>query len=369
MNKDIPSLYIHIPFCKEICDYCDFTKLQYFRFMAEKYLSALKEEFKIYQPFNKLKTIYIGGGTPTCLDDDLFEELLKMVYPYTNGVLEYTVEANPESLSLIKLQLMKKYGVNRISTGVESTDDKILQLINRHHTYKDVVTAIKNARSVGFNNINVDLILGLPQVSEKMLEKDLKNLLDLHVEHVSCYSLTVHPHTMFFLKNIKEPDDDYARSLYDVVDKILTDNGFIHYEVSNFAKKGFESKHNYTYWKNEQYYGLGLGASGFIDHYRYTNTRNIHAYCELNFNKEKEYIDWENDEHYYLMLNLRTIEGINLEDYHKMYGVDFLEKYGKVIDPYLKNGHLVYGKERNIIHPSYSGMMILDTILVDLFAN
>lgn len=369
MTKDIPSLYIHIPFCREICDYCDFPKLQYFRFIAEKYLLVLKEEMELYAPFRNLKTIYIGGGTPTALDDDLFEQLLKMVSPYSKGVDEYTIEANPESLSRIKLQLMKKYGVNRLSIGVESTDNKILKIINRHHTYEDVIIAIKNANEVGFNNINVDLILGLPHVSKKQINQDIKNLLTLNIKHISCYSLTVHPHTKFYLNNVLEPDDDLVRSLYDIVDHELTSNGFIHYEVSNFAQPGYMSKHNLNYWKNKHYYGLGLGAASFINHYRYTNTRNINAYNKFNFKKEKEYVDDKNDEHYFLMLNLRTIEGIDLNEYQRLYSIDFLTKYGKVLRPYIENGYLIYQKETQAIYPSHSGMMILDTILVDLFAN
>ena len=158
MNK-VNSLYIHIPFCHKICDYCDFTKLQYFRNFAIKYLEALKDELNSYQ-IKDLKTIYVGGGTPTALDDDLFEELLKIIDKYTSGVQEYTFEANPESLSLNKIKMLKCHGVNRVSLGVQTTDDKILKAVNRDHSFAQVKTAIKNLKEMGIDNINVDVILG-----------------------------------------------------------------------------------------------------------------------------------------------------------------------------------------------------------------
>ena len=206
-NNSPKSLYIHIPFCEALCDYCDFPKLQYFTFFAAKYLIYLQKELDSYNIGKDLKTIYIGGGTPTSLEDHLFEKLLKMVLPYTKNIQEYTIEANPESLSLNKLKLMKNYGVNRLSIGVESTDDKILKTINRHHTFSDVKKAIKMAKEVGFDNINVDLILGLPHCLKPQLKKDLDNLLSLPITHISCYSLSIHPHTSFYLRGIKERKD------------------------------------------------------------------------------------------------------------------------------------------------------------------
>ena len=220
-NKEILSLYIHVPFCEHLCDYCDFPKLQYFRTFAEKYLSALKREIESYQITNPLKTIYIGGGTPTALEDDLFEQLLKIISPFSQGILEYTIEANPESLSENKLGLMKRYGVNRISLGVQTTDNKILALINRRHTYEDVKIAISRARKMGFDNLNVDLIIGLPHVNEVRFQADIANILALDVEHISLYGLTIHPHTVFYTKGIKEPDEALVRRFYDIAQKEL----------------------------------------------------------------------------------------------------------------------------------------------------
>ena len=365
-NKDVKSLYIHIPFCQHICDYCDFPKLQYFRSFAEKYLKSLKRELNSYNIKHQLKTIYVGGGTPTALDDDLFEELLQIIQPYTRGIIEYTFEANPESLSIRKLELLKQYGVNRLSIGVESTNDKILKAINRHHAFQDVKTAISAARKMGFDNLNVDLIIGLPHVNKSLLKEDLDNILSLGVDHISCYSLTVHPNTVFYIKGINEPTDEMARDLYDLVESTLKEAGYIHYEVSNWAKPGKESIHNFTYWKDEPYYGIGLGASGYINDVRYTNTRNLEKYLSGQYVEEKETVSLEDDKTYFIMLNLRTNQGIDLKEYRNRFSEDLLVTHKEAIENFIKEGLLFINKENEQLIATYNGMMILDQIILEL---
>ena len=350
----IKSLYIHIPFCNKICDYCDFTKLQYFRNFAVSYLEALKDELKSY-PIKDLKTIYVGGGTPTALEDDLFEELLKIIDTYTAGVQEYTFEANPESLSLNKIRLLKAHGVNRVSLGVQTTNDKILKAINRDHSFAQVKEAIKNLKENEIDNINVDLILGLPHTSENILKEDLKNILSLDIKHVSCYGLTVNPHTVLFTKGFKEPEGDVLRKYYDIVEEALTKNGFVHYEVSNWAKPGFQSEHNLTYWRNEEYYGCGLGAAGYIKDIRYKNTINLSQYLTRVFISEKEEVSERDKLTYQVMLNLRTIEGLNKS---------FLVNKEKEINDLVDSGLLQIEGDR--LKPTYQGMMILDQIILKL---
>ena len=365
MMKNKPqALYIHIPFCEHICDYCDFPKLQYFRNFAIKYLETLRKELCSYNINHQLETIYVGGGTPTALEDDLFLELLEMIAPYSKGVKEYTFEANPESLSIIKLKRMKQHGVNRLSIGVESTDDKILSLINRKHTFEDVQTAIQRAREIGFDNINVDLIIGLPHVQKVNFIKDLDKVIALDVEHISCYSLTVHPHTVFSLKGVEEPKDEFARELYDIAEEKLKEAGFIHYEISNWAKPGRESLHNYTYWKDEQYYGVGFGAAGYIKDIRYTNTRNLELYNKCEYVAEKETVTLEDDKIYFIMLSLRTIRGIVLSEYEERFGEDFYKAHQETVDAFIKQGDLIFKDGR--IYPTYNGMMILDQIIMAL---
>ena len=354
MNKEIISLYIHIPFCNKICDYCDFTKLQYFRNFALDYLKVLKAELKSYKIKN-LKTIYVGGGTPTALDDDLFLELLETLDKYTKGVKEYTFEANPESLSLNKIKMLKEHHVNRVSVGVQTTNDKILQSVNRDHTFEQVKTAINNLKENGIDNINVDLILGLPHSSEKILKEDLKNILSLDIKHISCYGLTVNPHTALYNKGFKEPESDRLRDFYDIVEHSLKENDFIHYEVSNWAKEGYQSEHNLTYWRNQQYFGVGLGASGYIKDIRYKNTINLNEYLKHHFIYEKEVVTPKDKLTYQIMLNLRTIEGLEKS---------FIENKDQEIKELIDNGLL---KEvGNHLIPTYEGMMTLDQIILAL---
>ena len=362
--NNIRSLYIHIPFCDHLCDYCDFPKLQYFRIFASSYIKELKKELDSYKITNKLKTIYIGGGTPTSLEDDLFLELLKMIDEYTSSVEEYTVECNPESLTENKLKMMKEHKVNRLSIGVESTNDEILHLINRHHTYEDVKSAISMAKRLGFSNINVDLILGLPHVSKKMLKEDLNNIFNLQIQHISCYSLTIHPHTVFGIKGIDELPDDEIRELYDIVEVETQKHGYIHYEISNFAKPNMMSVHNFAYWQDEEYYGIGVGASGFINGIRYTNTKSINEYLKGNYRYEEEQISLADDKTYFVMLNLRTIKGLDLKRYQERFHEDFYLSHQEKIDEFIAHKYLKL--ENNVLIPTYEGMMILDTMIRDL---
>ena len=361
--NNIRSLYIHIPFCEKICDYCDFTKLQYFRKFAIPYLEALEKELKSYD-IGELNTIYVGGGTPTALEDDLFEQLFKMIKPYSDGVKEYTFEANPESLTESKIKLLKEYGVNRISLGVQSTDNKVLKAINRENDYEDVKRAIACLQQYDINNINVDLILGLPHSSKSLLLKDLENLTKLGIKHISCYGLTIHPHTVLHNQGFKELEDDKMRELYDLVHNYLKDKGFLHYEVSNWAKEGYESLHNMTYWRNEEYYGCGLGAAGYIGDIRYKNTVNLDRYLKGEYIVEKEELTTKDKYNYEIMLVLRCIyAGLNFKKIKEEYGVDLYQKKD-AIDKFIDEGYLTFSN--GVARPTYEGMMILDTIILEL---
>ena len=361
MNKP-RSLYIHIPFCEKICDYCDFTKLQYFRKFAIPYLETLKKELESYD-IGELKTIYVGGGTPTALEDDLFEKLLKIIKPYTKDAIEYTFEANPESLSESKIKLLTQYGVNRISLGVQSTDNKVLKAINREHDYEDVKTAIRLLKQYGVDNINVDLILGLPHSSKSLLLKDLDNLTSLGIKHISCYALTIHPHTVLYNQGYKELEDDQMRELYDVVHNYLDKKGFVHYEVSNWAMPGYESHHNKTYWANEEYYGCGLGASGYIGDIRYKNTVNLEKYLLGDYVQEKETLTLKDKYTYEVMLKLRC-EGLDLEYIKDTFNKDLSKEKKDEIKELVTNGYLEYREEKLVA--TYKGKMILDQLILAL---
>ena len=357
------ALYVHIPFCEAICDYCDFQKLQYFRNLAVPYIDRLIEQLHS-EVKGDVNTIYVGGGTPTSLDDDLFEKLLSALSKYHKSDFEFTVECNPESLDINKVKLLKKYGVNRVSIGVESTDDKILKAINRRHSFIDVANAVKLLRENSISNINLDLILGLPNVSLKMMEKDIYNILSLHPDHISCYSLTVHEHTVFYINGIEPPSEDFAYDAYKLINGILSKEDYTHYEVSNWCKPNRQSEHNLCYWRNDEYYGVGLGASGYIDNVRYKNTTNLDKYLKGENIKETEKIIAKDKAEYQIMLNLRTFEGLNLLKFKDEYGFDLYKDKKEVVDSFIKGGYLE--KNGDVIIATFDGMMILDKIILEL---
>ena len=365
-----PSFYIHIPFCKHICAYCDFTKVLYHPSWADDYLTSLENEIKSYEIKGYPYSIYVGGGTPTSLKYDELERLLKIIAPYISKDIyqEYTFEANVETLDRDKLELLFRYGVNRLSLGVESTNDEILKKLNRHHTYDDVKRIYHLAREVGFNNINLDLMLALPFSNIIDTIYDVNNLIELNPEHISTYSLILEEHTEFNNLDYKEKDEDEVRKEYDIVHKLLTDKGYIHYEVSNFAKLGYQSKHNYIYWKNKEYYGFGLGASGYINTVRYTNNKNLITYnIDKKYIDNREYVDLKSDLIYQIMLNLRTDEGMIREEFINKFGFDPYIRYQEQVYRYKNLGLLDFDDKH--IYLTYEGKMVLDRIVLDLIED
>lgn len=360
------SLYIHIPFCSNICDYCDFTKLQYFSFLADSYIESLIKEIESYQINHKLETIYIGGGTPSVLNCYQLEKLLSSLDYLAIDVKEFTIEVNPESITEEKLILFKKHHVNRISMGVESTNDLILSAIGRKHTFKDVEKAVELIRKTSFDNLSLDLILGLPNVTNFLLEKDLESIVSLKPDNISCYSLTVHENTKFYLKGIQAPSDDFLRELYDIANSYLTKHGYNHYEISSWAKNNKVGLHNFTYWRNEEYYGVGLGASGYINNIRYRNTKNLNKYNKGNYIDEQEVVTEKDRIIYEVMLKLRTTEGINLDNFKDKFGFDLLKNKSAIIEKHIENGYLILDENRTRMMPTYEGMMILDQIILDI---
>lgn len=363
MSKKINSLYIHIPFCTHICRYCDFTKLFYNKKFSEPYLRALFSELDSYN-IELVNTIYIGGGTPTSLSDEEFEGVLKKVSPLLINGGEFSVEANVENLTKTKLELMKKYQVNRLSLGVESTCDKCLKQIGRAHSFEEAKKAVELAKSYGFDNINVDLMFGFPGQNIDDLRNDLNNIIALNTQHISIYSLIVSPGTAFFNDGIKEQNEDSSRLFYDEILQSLRSVGYKRYEVSNFAKKGKESRHNLTYWQDKEYYGIGLGASGYIDGARYTNTKNIDSYINGKYvDVAEEVTDNERLEDF-LLCNLRLEEGFLRKDFFDRFGIDFATKYKAQLPELTKNNLIIIENDR--IKLSDDGIAIMDYILLKL---
>ncbi len=363
MRKRINSLYIHIPFCEHICGYCDFPKLFYNSKFSKPYLKALFYELSCYHPSN-LKTIYVGGGTPTSLSLEEIESLLAHLKPLLAKDYEFTIEANAENLTEEKLKLFREYGVNRLSIGLESSDEKILKLMGRKHTFLDVKNIILKARQLGFKNINADLIFGYPNQNLDMLKKDLDNILSLNLEHISLYSLTVSKGTKFYNDGIKELNEDDSRIFYDFILNTLRKQGYKRYEISNFAKPGFESRHNLTYWRDENYYGIGLGASGFIDNIRYTNTKNLSSYLNHDFVYEKEYLAKNEEIEDFLLTNLRLEDGFLDSSFKKRFGDSFLNMFKNKLTKLKENNLIIINDDKICL--SDEGLIILDRVLLEL---
>lgn len=360
MAKKIDSLYIHIPFCKKICFYCDFPKMLFFAPLVKKYLTVLLKELALLKIKHKLKTIYIGGGTPTCVD---LKPLLVKLQPLIGPNTEFTVEGDVLDFNQKKLKEYRKYHVNRISLGIQSTDNQILKILGRQHTCEDIFTKVKLIKKF-FSNINADLIYGFSDLNMHQLQDELKDYLQLGFQHISTYSLEINPGTLFFNQHKPKMNDEQVRKQFDFIYHFLSKNGFHRYEISNFAKKKCEAKHNLTYWKNENYYGIGLGAASFINNYRIKNTLNLNEYLQGKFILNREKITPKENEKYYLMLNLRLTKGINLKKFQQKFKYDLLIKKKEIIQELVKQKLLKMNKFN--LCTSYDGSMLLNFILIKL---
>lgn len=322
------SCYIHIPFCEKICSYCDFCKMFYNENIVDSYLEQLENEIHTLYKGENLKTIYIGGGTPSCLSLKQLERLFNIINIFNKSSnLEFTIECNFSNTTREKLELFKKYGINRISFGLETTNSKQLKFLEREENCEKTKEIIAICRELGFDNINVDLMYALPEETIADLKYDLDFIKSLDIEHVSCYSLIVEEHTQLGINNTENIDNELDYQMFLEICKFMSDNKFNHYEISNYSKDGYESKHNLVYWNNEKYYGFGLGASGYIDNRRTTNTRSISNYLKGKYLLEEEILEKDDLVYYEIILNLRKSSGIDLDKLNSLYNVklDYIE--------------------------------------------
>ena len=274
------SVYIHIPFCNSICSYCDFCKLLYNENIVDKYLDSLEKEIKDNYKNEIINTLYIGGGTPSSLNIKELNKLFDIIKIFKiNKKYEFTIEMNLSDINEEKLKLFKENGVNRISIGVESVNPKYFEFLNRKSNKNEVISKIELVKKY-FNNFNIDLMYAFPNEEIKEVIDDLSFIISMNPTHISIYSLIIEEHTKIFIDKITPIDEELESKMYYNIIKELKKNGYNHYEISNFAKEGFESVHNQVYWNNEHYYGFGLGASGYISNIRYTNTRSINKYLD-----------------------------------------------------------------------------------------
>lgn len=324
MNKlksNVKSVYIHIPFCNSICSYCDFCKIYYNEDIVNKYLDTLIEEIKSEYNGEKLQTIYIGGGTPSCLNYDQLVKLLEILDIFVKEEdCEITFECNIESINKEKLELLYNSKINRLSIGIESFNSDIIKFLNRKHTKEEAINKILMAKEIGFNNINIDLMYAITGESMEILSSDINTILSLDIEHISTYSLIIEPHTVLYNNKIDYIDEDIDYNMYQTICTQLNKNGYKHYEISNFAKEGYYSKHNLTYWNNLEYYGFGAGASGYINNVRYDNTRSITKYINKEYRLKEDFLSFNATVENEFILGLRKINGIDLLSFEEKYG-------------------------------------------------
>ena len=323
------GVYIHIPFCMQKCLYCDFVSFANKQDLQKEYIKALNKEINNWKSKNKefvVKTIYIGGGTPSFIDSSDIIEVLKNF----EKIPSVTIELNPGTVTKQKLIDYKNVGINRLSIGLQSTSNRLLKQIGRIHDYNKFLETYNLAREVGFNNINVDLMIGLPNQNIKDIKESLEKVCILNPEHISVYSLIVEEntpiHKLIERGKLQLPEEETERQMYWYVKNFLELKGYKHYEISNFAKPGFESKHNMDCWKQKEYIGFGAAAHSYIDNKRFCNTSNIEEYilnCQDNeFENNIEIQEIQNQEdkmREYMILGLRKIDGVSIQEFEKVF--------------------------------------------------
>ncbi len=346
----VKSVYIHIPFCKNICTYCDFCKMYYNENWIDKYLESLDNEIKENYKNEKISTLYLGGGTPSCLQVIYLKKLFKIIDKINlDNNYEFTIECNIEDITEEKLKLFSLNKVNRLSIGIQSFNNKILKYLGRNYNSDIIDKKIKLAKKY-FDNINIDLIYAVKNQTIKDLKDDIDRFLKLDISHISCYSLMIENNTILFNNNEKYIDEDLDRNMYDLICGKLKEK-YNHYEISNFAKKGYESKHNLSYWNNNEYYGFGLSASGYINNIRYTNTKNLSKYILNIYDRNIEKVSKEDKMKYEIILGFRKLDGINKKDFYKKYNKRLEDD--KIIKDFINKGILFCDDKRVYINEEY----------------
>ncbi|WP_026771149.1 radical SAM family heme chaperone HemW [Sediminibacillus terrae] len=349
----VKSVYIHIPFCQQICHYCDFTKFYYNETLVDEYLDALEKEMSTYidEPKQSMNTIFVGGGTPTALNSSQLEKLLQMIDRYfeVNSCEEYSFEANPGDLDDEKIKLLKHYGVQRISMGVQVFDDEMLEFIGRVHRVKDVYQNVNALTRHGFQNISIDLIYSLPDQTLGHFERTLHEALSFQLPHYSAYSLQIEPKTIFYQRykkgKLHKPKEEVEAEMYQLLTEQMEAHGLAQYEISNFAKPGYESRHNLTYWNNDHYYGMGAGAHGYLPGERTVNLRPLPAYVEQALKDGKpvlhtEPIGLKERVEEEMFLGLRKRQGVSKQKFRQKYGREIEHLYGNEIKQLKQKGWL-----------------------------
>lgn len=374
--KDI-SLYIHIPFCKQKCLYCDFPSYSGKEKLMDQYINALNKEILQKAKGYGINSIFIGGGTPSYLTDSNLQSLLETLNKLNlKNNIEFTIECNPGTLNIRNLELMKKGNINRISMGLQSTSDSVLKEIGRIHNYEEFKDNYLLARDMGFNNINIDLMFGLPNQTIEDWRESLEEIVKLNPDHISAYSLIIEEGTYFY--NLYEqdkltlPEEDMEREMYLLTKNILDKNDYKQYEISNYAKKDKECFHNKVYWKCNEYLGLGVSASSFIDDKRIKNIDDIEDYIERidrneNVAMEIHINNINDDMEEFVFMGLRMIEGIEISKFNRRFNKNIYEVFGEVIEKNINKELLIYGSGK--LYLSSKGIEVSNYVMSDFILS
>lgn len=356
------AMYVHVPFCNHICAYCDFMRCGYLASLADRWLSAIKQEVK-QKALSACETIYIGGGTPSALSTKQLEQLLIILQPYAKHVKEYTIEVNADSLTLDKIEVLSKYGINRISMGAQTFQKELLEQIERVATYELIKDRIYALHTAGITNISLDLMYGLPNQTMAQWIEDLEAAQVLPISHTSLYALTIEEHSKFGREHIKPCDDELEADFYECAMRILKEHEFEHYEISSFARNKQYAMHNLAYWHYDDFYGIGCGASGKEHHIRYDQTRNLNTYITQGPSPLVTSLSKEDEMFETMMMGLRIKEGISKQCFFERFDRELTDVFHEPIQKHL---HLHNIKETDThIKTTKQGMMILHDILVD----
>ena len=369
MQTKPTSAYVHIPFCTQICYYCDFSKVFIKNQPVDSYLEHLIEEYDSYD-IKKLRTLYIGGGTPTALSARQLAFLLEKLTDKLDlsYLEELTIEANPGDLDQEKIAVLKDSPVNRVSLGVQTFNDRMLKQIGRSHLEKDIYENIANLKKAGFDNISIDLIYALPKQTMEDVKINVAKAIALDIPHMSLYSLILENHTVFMNRmrrgKLPLPKEDLEAEMFDYIISELEKAGFEHYEISNFSKPGFESRHNLMYWDNAEYYGIGAGASGYVDGVRYKNHGPIRHYLQAveagNARVQEEVLTLKEKMEEEMFLGLRKKSGVSKKLFEEKFGLSFEDQYGDVVSELTEQGLLV--PDRDIVRMTKQGLFLGDTV-------
>ena len=369
MQTKPTSAYVHIPFCTQICYYCDFSKVFIKNQPVDSYLEHLIEEYDSYD-IKKLRTLYIGGGTPTALSASQLAFLLEKLTDKLDlsYLEELTIEANPGDLDQEKIAVLKDSPVNRVSLGVQTFNDRMLKQIGRSHLEKDIYENITNLKKAGFDNISIDLIYALPKQTMEDVKINVAKAIALDIPHMSLYSLILENHTVFMNRmrrgKLPLPKEDLEAEMFEYIIAELEKAGFEHYEISNFSKPGFESRHNLMYWDNAEYYGIGAGASGYVDGVRYKNHGPIRHYLQAveagNARVQEEVLTLNEKMEEEMFLGLRKKSGVSKKRFEEKFGLSFENQYGAVVSELTEQGLLV--PDRDIVRMTKQGLFLGDTV-------